>query len=254
MAFHILSQSRSPSNLLSQGAPTFHEEAVACAQKSHAAQGYSCRQPRKLAAWGQIQTVPRGKSHRVAPLPQIPQGNNWPNIGVKWNHSFSPWWLSFSWLEANGTKNVTTEAGSPNDVPSFGNIAGVPPRHTVAKSSLMFLAAKQGATNLHPCAISYFHVSKKISPEQLKSDWVGLQNLKGSGIVLGIMFFRFWIFFWISCPVRFPCYSQHFGPGIFHSTAFCNILEFEPLILCSICNILVLELFMSHCILHLRFM
>jgi hypothetical protein len=43
------------------------------------------------------------------------------------------------------------EEGSPNDVLNFGNtFAGISPRHTVAKSSLMFLAAKQGATNLHP--------------------------------------------------------------------------------------------------------
>jgi hypothetical protein len=33
------------------------------------------------------------------------------------------------------------------------------------------------------------------------------------------------------------------------STAVCNILEFEPLIFRGICNILVLELFMSHVIL-----
>ena len=35
-----------------------------------------------------------------------------------------------------------------------------------------------------------------------------------SGIVLGI--FRFGIFYWISCPVCFPCYLQHFGAGNCH--------------------------------------
>ena len=61
------------------------------------------------------------------------------------------------------------------------------------------------------------------------------------------IFSRFGIFVGISCPVRFPCYLQHFGAGSCHFTCILrNILEFEPLIFPSICNILVLELFMSH--------
>jgi hypothetical protein len=41
----------------------------------------------------------------------------------------------------------------------------------------------------------------------------------------------------ISCPVRFPCYVQHFGAGSCHiSTVFWNVLGFEPLIFLSICS------------------
>lgn len=71
----------------------------------------------------------------------LPGGYNSPIMG----------WSNPVWCSRNGTKNVTMEARSPHDVLNFGNtFAGISPRHTVAKSSLMFLAAKQGATNLHP--------------------------------------------------------------------------------------------------------
>ena len=57
-------------------------------------------------------------------------------------------------------------------------------------------------------------------------------------------------FLWISCSVHFPCYLQHFGAGSCDFIGICNILEFEPLIFHNnICNILVLQLFMLHCIL-----
>jgi hypothetical protein len=77
---------------------------------------------------------------------------------------------------------------------------------------------------------------------------------KGPELVC-LFFFSVLCSFWISCPVHFPCYNIQ---GILEletaiSTAFCNILQFEPLIFRGSCNILVLELFMSHSILHLGF-
>jgi hypothetical protein len=62
---------------------------------------------------------------------------------------------------------------------------------------------------------------------------------KGSRIVLGIMFSRFVLFFWICFSARFPCYLQHFGAGSCHFNYLCNILELEPLIFHRICKIFV---------------
>ena len=71
---------------------------------------------------------------------------------------------------------------------------------------------------------------------------------EGSGIVLGIIFFPFG--FCLDCP--FPLlFAAELETAI--SRAFCNLLEFEPLIFRGMCNIVVRELFMSHCILHLGF-
>ena len=63
---------------------------------------------------------------------------------------------------------------------------------------------------------------------------------KGTGIGL-FVFFPVLCSFWISCPAHFPCYSIQ------------GILELETAISTAFCNILVLELFMSHSILHLGF-
>ena len=66
---------------------------------------------------------------------------------------------------------------------------------------------------------------------------------KGSGIVLGIMFFfRFGICFWdlLFCP--FSLQFAAFWRWKLPFQLYCNILEFEPLIFHGICNILVLVL------------
>ena len=67
--------------------------------------------------------------------------------------------------------------------------------------------------------------------------WLSSDYKNGSGIVLGIMFFCFFL------DMLFRPFSlklQHVGAGSCHF----NILAFEPLIFHGICNILVLKLFM----------
>ena len=74
---------------------------------------------------------------------------------------------------------------------------------------------------------------------------------KGSGIVLGIVFFPFrdFCFDLLFCPfsVQFAAFWSWKLPF----QRYCNILEFEPLICHGICSILVLKLFMLDGILRL---
>ena len=76
--------------------------------------------------------------------------------------------------------------------------------------------------------------------------WLWNEMVSWKGPDLFCFFFPFCFFCW-SPVLRFPCYVQHFGTGSCHiSTVFCNVSEFEPVIFLSICNIVVLELLMSH--------
>ena len=64
-------------------------------------------------------------------------------------------------------------------------------------------------------------------------------NKNWSGIVLGIIFFRFGHFFWICFSACFPWYLQHFGAGNCHFNCLCNMLELEHIINHRFCNNLV---------------
>ena len=102
------------------------------------------------------------------------------------------------------------------------------------------------------CDVMYVMVWAKIT---VVSSWKSVDHwwFIGSGIVLGISFFRFVFLGGICFSARFPCYLQHFGAGSFHFNCIYNILEFEPFIFHCTCNMLVLKLFMLHGILRLGF-